>query len=684
MRSGDGSVQKVARAALDASGRDTPVCETIRPLTPEDGLSSAFSSTDFSATVFSGEAADWVRYLGTPAADRYEPDVGALIHIDAELRAVAFEPENDDSEWLSEMLEDGLGRIQRRLRAKPHVLAALEAMLFENRSATEPIRLHLSPRVPSTGTRESAGNATAQLSRVRFVLRSQLVHCIRLALNQGNALTGDERLGLAWPLFSRLLSQLAYPSRQRDRFVTKIDVFARLTYVAINLLYDSAGSGQPRASTIGASHEAFVAESSGIPRALLFERHPYFRLLGRLGFLLRANPYSNYADDVRIAVREYLDPVYLRLSLAGVMPGIRASMQPMRMEKRGHKLRTPGPCIGKYGIVDAEDHEAWKAVEHPFRELGFTLLRQVGLGEFGRVYEAWNHDSREYPARVALKVDRIMGRKKHAILEAETARVVGSELAKAPHLIRLYDTGKLPGKRFTYHVLQLIDGETLDSLIGVTGAEHKSTSVLPGLFGYFGAMRSSGQPTISPGGAPSARRGGLPFRHSLSAAMVLDLVTSVLLSLEEVHQLGYAINDLKNDNLMMSRRGQVKGIDLDSYTHVRSPADKATDFMFLAASLTLLLLNAPALERHVKVPWEELTQTESRLRAQLTEDWPFGDVEAQSDGRVGREELRELLIDLVFRSRQLVYAREPELFSADIVRLITAKRRLLVEELVVD
>jgi hypothetical protein len=41
-------------------------------------------------------------------------------------------------------------------------------------------------------------------------------------------------------------------------------------------------------------------------------------------------------------------------------------------------------------------------------------------------------------------------------------------------------------------------------------------------------------------------------------------------------------------------------------------------------------------------------------------------------------------VDLVLRSRQLVYARNPDTFSEDIVRLIRIKRRLLVEEMVID
>ena len=36
----------------------------------------------------------------------------------------------------------------------------------------------------------------------------------------------------------------------------------------------------------------------------------------------------------------------------------------------------------------------------------------------------------------------------------------------------------------------------------------------------------------------------LPFTHALSPAMLLDLLTSVLLWMEGVHEVGYAINDL--------------------------------------------------------------------------------------------------------------------------------------------
>jgi serine/threonine protein kinase len=342
--------------------------------------------------------------------------------------------------------------------------------------------------------------------------------------------------------------------------------------------------------------------------------------------------------------------------------------------------------VGNFGIVDDVDLDAWNTVDRPFQDLGFTILRQLGMGEFGRVYEALNNDNRQFPARIALKVDRIIGKKKHAILEAEEAMIVGRNLARAPHLIRLYDTGKVKGRRFTYHVLQLIDGETLDNLLGVTGNEHASVSRPPGPRESEDEGHTEYTRAVSTRGSELWRRTRMasPFRHNLSSALLLDLVTSVLLWLEDVHEVGYAINDLKNGNLMLSRRGQLKGIDLDSYAPVHSPKDKVTDFMFLAVSLVLMLFSAPVLGRRSTQPWETLIESEASLRGALEEAWPFGDVEGLSDGRVHRDELTSVLVDLVHRSRHLVYTKHPEKFTQDIARLTSLKHRLLLEEMVID
>ncbi len=680
------AVHQALQAALDSWNWQPPRQESSSHA-QRSGEATPAVSTELSATVFSGEASEWVRYLKLSKEQRYEPGIAVRVHVQPDLKLVVFEPESEDARWLAQLLDQSLRRLRKRLEPRPHVANALSELLFANPSNRKnPITVRLSPDLPSDGTRESALDEATSGGEIRLVLHSRLLRYVDQALENRRHASGEEQLGLCWPVISRVVSALAYPSLLRDRFLAKIDVFAKLTYVAMGVLYDGKKSGHLQPSPAGAVFEKMVSEATQIPRQLLFEQHPYFRMLGKLSFLLRGNPYKSYAEDVHVAAREYLDSVYLRLSLASVMPAIPEAMQAMTFAQKGRKWSTPEPVLGHFGIQDELDLEGWKQVTGPFKDLGFTLLRQLGMGEFGRVYEALNQNNPEFPSRVALKVDRILGKKKHAILEAEEAMSVGRALARAPHLIRLYDTGKLRGERFTYHVLQLIDGDTLDNLVGVTGTEHASVSRPPSARASDREATDEYERAVSQRGGEMWRRQriALPFRRALSPAMMLDLLTGVLIWLEDVHGIGYAINDLKNGNLMMSRRGQLKGIDLDSYGRVHSPRDKVTDFMFLAVSLVLLLFSAPVANRGRSLPWEELISSEDRLRSGLAEAWPFGDVEAISEGRVSRDELSAVLVDLVHRSRHLTYTKHPDVFTADVARLIGIKRRLLLEELVID
>ncbi|MEO7034117.1 MAG: hypothetical protein ABI548_09510 [Polyangiaceae bacterium] len=677
-------VTQALKAALDSWNWRPPSPHVVGH--PSEATLEPGMRTELSTTVFSGEAKEWLRYLSLSPEARLEPDVIVRVHLHPDLRVVAFEAEGEDARWLSDLLALGLKKARKRLEDKPKVLNVFDDLLFANaRRGERSVTVRLSPDVPSDGTREVPRDGASGHGETRIVLHSRLVRYVREAL-LARARSAEEPLGLCWPLISRLAAQLAYPILPRDRFAEKIEVFSRITYVSINVLYESRKSGFLIPTPAGAVYEDMVSASSGIPRAELMDRHPYFRMLNKLGFLLRGHGYAGDAGEVRVAACEYLDTVYLRLSLSGAMPDVAPDMLAMDFERVGRKVRTAGPTIGQNGVVDNEDLEAWKQVADPFRDLGFTLLRQLGMGEFGRVYEALNDNSSNYPGRVALKVDRIVGKKKNAILEAEDAMNVGRALARVPHLMRLYDTGKLKGQRFTYHVLQLINGDTLDNLVGVTGTEHASVSRPPSARSSDADAEAEFERAVSSRGGELWRRQrmALPFTHALSPAMVLDLLTSVLLWMEGVHAIGYAINDLKNGNLMMSRRGQLKGIDLDAYAPVHSPKDRVTDFMFLAVSVILLLFSAPVTNRGRNVAWEALIESEARLRAGLTEAWPFGNVEQLSDGRVSREELTNVLVDLVHRSRHLIYTKRPELFSEDIARMVNLKHQLLIEELVLD
>jgi hypothetical protein len=106
--------------------------------------------------------------------------------------------------------------------------------------------------------------------------------------------------------------------------------------------------------------------------------------------------------------------------------------------------------------------------------------------------------------------------------------------------------------------------------------------------------------------------------------------------------------------------------------------------MFLAASVILFIFNAPSSRPRTDLSWAELAADEARLRSELAQNWPLGTIGASSDGRVSQQEVSELLVDLVKRCHQLDYTRHPDLFSADIARLISLKRRLRTEELVID
>jgi hypothetical protein len=643
--------------------------------------------TELSTTVFSAEPEEWVQYLTLPYAQRYEADIRVRVHRHRGMKLTAFEPENEGSAWLASLLDEGLRAVRQRLESKPHVRAAFDELLFGTMQVqNQTLNVLLSPRVPSDGTREAAHESENQGPDVRVVLHSRLARFVQETVHGGTWLPADQRVGVYWPLISRLISELAYPPAPLDRFAAKVEVFAKLTYVTLGVLYDGRRSGVLIRNPAGQVYEDHVAESLGIPAARLEDDHAYFRLLSTLGFLARGEPYASYASEAKIATREYLDDLYLRLSLSGAMPEIPTAMQPMPFERKGRDVKTPKPRLGAYGVQNLEDLEAWKTVAGPFGDLGFTLLRQLGLGEFGRVYEVLNEHNSRFPSHLALKVDRIQGKKKEAILGAEQAMVVGRDLAPAVHLIRLYDSGKLRGERYTYHVLQLVEGDTLDNLVGVTGREHASVSRPPRARNSDAEAEEEYQRAVSLSSGQIWRRQriSLPFTHPLSPAMILDLLSSILLCLMEVHALNYAVNDLKNGNLMMSRRGQLKGIDLDSYAPVRSTRDKVTDFMFLAVSLVLLLSSARGRLESNGVPWEELIRDEARLRDGLLRSWPFGDTETLSQGRVTHQELLDTVVNLVLRSRQLTYAKDPALFAADVARLIGIKRRLLPEEMVID
>lgn len=639
------------------------------------------------STVFAGEAAEWIRYLDTGRERRYDSPV--KINIQLAARELAFSGDNEPSSTLAWHLTKSFSELQDVIRRKPFVHTEFNQGVLENHdNIGSELILRASSILPCDASREVELDHSPRPRTVLIVLSESLIRrVLRNLAAAGSDLTAEEHLGLCWPLTSCVLSQLSCPNNPRDRFVQKIETTFRGCLVMVNVLYEGRRRQCLVPNQMGKLFEEYMARRDGIPRAELFDRHPLFQLLNDLAFMLNESSCRANLPFAKVMVREYLDDRYLRLSLAGVMPELDDVLTPMPYHQQKAKVLTPHPRLHRFGILDEDDLKAWKKVEGPFSEMGFTLIRQLGIGQFARVYEACNPFNPHIPRHVALKIDRIVrGKKKEAIQSAEATMRIGEDLSAAPHVIRVFDAGKLKGKRYTYHVLQMVDGDTLDNLVGITGIEH--SSMLPPRAGtrsvrevqqdYFKTIKRSARE------AWRRHRMGRPFVAPLDLSQVLDLLTSILLWLEEIHQLDYAVNDLKNGNLMVSRRGQLKGIDLDSYCFTQDPMGRVTDFFFLAVSLTLLLLNINRFRGEPMTGCEGLLKSRHALLGALHVAWPFGNVADLSNGRVETGETIELLADLIERSRNHSFAHDPDLFSRDIDRLVMLKRAIFSSEIVLD
>jgi hypothetical protein len=166
---------------------------------------------------------------------------------------------------------------------------------------------------------------------------------------------------------------------------------------------------------------------------------------------------------------------------------------------------------------------------------------------------------------------------------------------------------------------------------------------------------------------------------------ILDLLTSTALWLEEVHGLGYAVNDLKNGNIMLSRRGQFKAIDLDAYSPIFSALDKLPDFFFLAVSSLQLITRGCAWDGSTtSSAIKELLADAGAVERRLLEIWPYGDLLIQSRGRVATADITSFFALFIDDARSGKFAEDPTRFTAAIDNLIYLKRSLSTEEMVLQ
>ncbi len=139
----------------------------------------------------------------------------------------------------------------------------------------------------------------------------------------------------------------------------------------------------------------------------------------------------------------------------------------------------------------------------------FELLREIGRGAFGVVYEARD---RELGRSVAFKAVRAGGQssqRDELLAEAEAAAKLSH-----PNIVHLYDYGRC--EHGPYLILELLRGETLDERL---------------------------------------RRGPLPLREALRVAV------EVSRGVAHAHRQGVVHRDLKPGNVFLCDDGQVKVLD---------------------------------------------------------------------------------------------------------------------------
>ncbi|MFG0286933.1 MAG: hypothetical protein ACF8CQ_02105 [Rhodopirellula sp. JB044] len=636
--------------------------------------------TQLSATVFTGDARKWIDYLSQTPNERYKKKTRVRIQWEPASKTLRFDPLDENAEPLTELLNKTHRDVCKRLAKRPMLLESLHEAIFENESNGEkPLELRLSSKIPSHVTREMGRSTTSIVCNAEEVakIQSRVADCE----------SKDECLGYTLALHGRILSRLAYNNHPRDRFFEKIRVVAQSLPLLTPLLYEGMSYGRLVPTKAGKVNEMLISKQTGIPQKHLIHDHPYFRMLNRLGSMLfDYKLFKEHEDIVELVAREYVDEKYLRLGISGIMPDVTDTMRAMKYKRKKDRILTDSPEIGRYGILNKSDKKAWNRIAKPMKSMGYTLLSQLGSGEFGRVYDALNQANPSLPLRVAIKVDRSVKQDEAKSIRDSASMIrIGQDLARSPHIIRLFDAGQIPGMGNNYHILQRVDGDTLDNLIGVTGREHSSFMNKPRPGRDEKSRREDYEQRIKESHGEGWRRERitLPFIAQPNLLQYAELLTSILLWVEKVHELGYAVNDLKNCNIMVSRRGQLKAIDLDSYGTIHEPLDKISDFLFLSSSLLLGSMRhrnrtMSALEV------EKLLRSPDALREVLSSEELHDESGISQFGRLAHQEFVDFEVDLLHRCRGRRYIDDPSALSADIDRLIRIKRDMSTDELVLD
>ena len=157
----------------------------------------------------------------------------------------------------------------------------------------------------------------------------------------------------------------------------------------------------------------------------------------------------------------------------------------------------------------------------------FEVVRHLGSGGMGAVYEAFNHTLRR---KVALKVLHSSCKVSLSALEREAQSIARLE---HPHVVQVYHLGALNegSQQALYIEMQLIEGVSLTALVE---------------------------------------------REALSLTQALSILTQTLEGLQHAHERGVSHRDVKPDNLLISEHGEVKLVDFGlSEAHSASRAEES-------------------------------------------------------------------------------------------------------------
>ena len=651
------------------------------------------------SVVFDGERVSWQNYLEAPLAQRYEPETLLSVRPCPDRDGFEFEACNQSlkSEKLARFLEDGFSLFLKKLQKHQTASAIIKREILSNHANTVvPIQIKCSHHLPADSTREILLDNSLDIKEVSIVLNGDLVQSVFEACENLSGSEDDERLGLLWGLVKPLLHELGHSNLPRDRFFEEIhQVWCDCVAMRNVLFKNKRENGRLVPNKAGKAYLNFIAQrefqnGKNQSKDDIFSR-PFFKLLNHLHRLvgedmlnkhdkIKLLKFEDLAASAKVIIRGHLDDEYLRPSLSQTMSGLPEAYQPMKITFKKKGVVAPPPEVGRYGIEDEEDLSAWNKVSEKFRKIGLVIVSQLGIGEFGRVYEAVNLINPSWPDRVAVKVDRIYKKRKKEAIQVEDVMLrLSHDLSNSPHVISIYDAGLL-SKKYTYHVLQLVaEGETLDELLGIGGTEPTSR---PPIFDEENTLQKLKQKLLKPIGQRSKRKNHR-FSRPLTLNETIDVMVSMLLWVEKVHSLGYSINDVKTGNIMMNCRGQIKGIDLDFYQRAPSfPQAFMQDFFLLSWACLLLFMNAA---RKEPLPPDSLKENigiamqsgADFFRNALLAEWKFADLSSED-----ASPFLDCFIDIIYRSRANTYGEQPDLFEKDINRLIYLKRFFFEREIV--